>query len=142
MLLTFSIFILSLVGLYIYRHHGNKTHKGVERRNRKNRKALHTSSNALSHNAKNDEFHCVETHYHAHCCEAVKELHGKRFLSAEAPALPITGCDQAHCHCDYIHHEDRRVEVRRDDVGLQHDMYGQNGEIEHRDERHGRRKSD
>jgi hypothetical protein len=141
MLLIFFIFIFSLVGLYLYTHHHHKTHKGPERRNRRNKKTLSTSSTANS--AQNDAFHCVETHHHTHCCDAVKELHGKRFLSAEAPKLPITGCDKTHCKCDYIHHDDRRVEIRRDDIGIQHDMYGQNGEIEHRDEdNHGRRKTD
>lgn len=138
MLLTFFIFILSLVGLYLYTHHGHKVHKGSGRRNRKQGKTSSSSSN----NAKNDEFHCVETHHHAQCCNAVKELHGIRFLSAQAPTLPVNGCDQEHCHCDYIHHDDRRIEVRRDDVGLQHDMYGQNGETEHRNPRRGRRKTD
>jgi hypothetical protein len=137
MLLTFFIFTFSLVGLYLYIHHGHKTHKTSEQRNQKKSK----SSN-ISKSAKNNAFHCVETHHHAQCCEAVKELHGKRFLSAEAPALPITGCDQPHCHCDYIHHDDRRTDVRRDNIGLQHHMYGQNSEIEHRDKRRGRRKTD
>ncbi|MEH6448712.1 MAG: hypothetical protein V7765_08580 [Oleispira sp.] len=135
MLLTFFIFIVSLVGLYLYTHHG---HKGLERRNHKNRQ----SSTSSEKRVKNNEFHCVETHHHAQCCNAVKELHGKRFLSAQAPTLPVNGCDQEHCHCDYIHHDDRRIEVRRDDVGLQHDMYGQNGETEHREPRRGRRKTD
>lgn len=90
--------------------------------------------------AQNDAFHCVEPHHHSHCCEAVKALHGKRFLSSEAPSLPIKGCDQAHCNCDYIHHKDRRVEVRRTDLGMQHDMYGLNGEKEKR--KAGRRKGD
>lgn len=141
MLLVLFIIIISLTGLYLYTHH--RGHKGPERRNRKKKGPSKTSLNNPPTHAQNDAFHCVETHHHAHCCEAVKELHGKRFLSAEAPTLPITGCDKAQCHCDYIHHDDRRVEVRRNDVGIQHDMYGQNGEVEHRDgHRHGRRKTD
>jgi hypothetical protein len=141
MLLTLFIFIVSLIGLYLYSHH--KSHPtGQSRSKHRNRKKKGHSESLIKH-AQNDEFHCVETHHHAQCCEAVKALHGKRFLSAEAPQLPIQGCDQAHCHCDYIHHEDRRVEIRRNDLGIQHDMYGQNGEIEHRNEkRHGRRKTD
>lgn len=138
MLLTFFIFIFSLVALYIYTHHGHRNHKGPERRNRKHK----NSSTIPPSQAKNDTFHCVETHHHTDCCNAVKDLHGKRFLSAEAPKLPVTGCDKDHCQCDYIHHEDRRVEIRRDELGIQHDMYGQNGEVEHRDKRHGRRKTD
>jgi hypothetical protein len=92
---------------------------------------------------KHSQFHCVETHHHPKCCEAVKALHGKRFLSAEAPSLPVKGCNQAHCDCDYIHHDDRRVEIRRTDIGIQHDMYGQSGEEEKREiKRLGRRVND
>lgn len=137
MYLILFIFISTLTALYIYSQ--RKGHLGVERRNRKKK---HKTTHLTKH-AQNDAFHCVEPHHHAHCCDAVKALHGKRFLSAEAPSLPVQGCNQAHCHCDYIHHSDRRIEVRRNDVGIQHDMYGQNGEVEHRDEKHqGRRKTD
>jgi hypothetical protein len=138
MLLTFFIALFSLVGLYLFAHHRHQTDKGANRRNRKSRKSASTVNNV-----QNESFHCVETHYHAHCCYAVKELHGKRFLSAQAPSLPVKNCDQAHCHCDYIHHDDRRTDVRRDGIGLQHHMYGQNGEAEHRHaHHHGRRETD
>lgn len=138
MLLTFFIALFSLFGLYLFTHHYHKTRKGADQPTRKSSRAARCVNNV-----KNESFHCVETHYHAHCCDAVKELHGKRFLSAQAPSLPVKNCDQAHCHCDYIHHDDRRIEIRRDDIGIQHDMYGQNGEAEHRNpHHHGRRATD
>ena len=140
-----SIITLALIGCLAYfihnkanrRHsyHGHDSHKLKGSHHKQN----HQKQPATQHS----NFHCVETHHHSQCCQAVKELHGKRFLSAEAPILPVQGCDQANCACDYIHHEDRRVEVRRTDIGIQHDMYGQNGEAEHRnDSHHGRRNTD
>ncbi len=111
-------------------------------RNKADRRTSHKHPKTKPVN-KHNPSHCVETHHHNKCCKAVKTLHGKRFLAADAPSLPVKGCNQEHCHCDYVHHEDRRVEVRRSDVGIQHDMYGQNGEVEHREkEHHGRRKTD
>jgi hypothetical protein len=85
MLLTLLIFALSLLGLYFYTHHHHnprhKTLKGTDHRNRN----TEPSSNTALTQTQNDEFHCVEAHHPTHCCEAVKELHGKRFLSAQAP---------------------------------------------------------
>lgn len=111
-------------------------------RHKTDRRRSHTHKKRAQ-NKQHSQFHCVETHPHGKCCNAVKSLHGTRFLSAEAPNLPVTGCDQAHCHCDYIHHDDRRVEIRRTELGIQHDMYGQSGETEKRSKAaHGRRSTD
>ncbi len=41
-------------------------------------------------------------------CEAVEAVAGKRFLSREAPALPLAGCNQPRCDCTYGHLSDRR----------------------------------
>ena len=46
-------------------------------------------------------------------CYAARTLKGKRFLSSEAPALPLAGCDNAECNCRYVHHHDRRNGVDR-----------------------------
>ena len=53
-------------------------------------------------------------------CKAVTELDGRRFLSDEAPSLPLPGCDHPHaCRCVYEHFNDRRTLVRREmDSGL------------------------
>ena len=32
-------------------------------------------------------------------CSVARELGDKRFLSAEAPPLPLAGCDSEHCDC-------------------------------------------
>lgn len=43
-------------------------------------------------------------------CEAARSLHGARFLaSAEAPSLPLAGCNAEQCHCRLVHHRDRRT---------------------------------
>lgn len=132
-----SIIILTLfVGLlYVVQQKSNRRHSYSGHRKHNS----HNNSGAKKHN----DFHCVETHHSSHCCQAIKDLDGKRFLSVEAPMLPLQNCDQANCNCDYVHHADRRSELRRANFGLQRDMYGQNGEEEHRAEnRTGRRKSD
>ena len=58
-------------------------------------------------------YHGVEVKMPYDACEEVLKLHGKRYLSANAPILPLSGCDQ-HCTCKFKHHNDRRQEDRRD----------------------------
>jgi hypothetical protein len=64
-----------------------------------------------------DEYHCVEVRYQAGGCDAVKQLGEKRFLSDEAPRLPVSGCDASTCSCRYVHYDDRREEDRRHPLG-------------------------
>ena len=53
------------------------------------------------------------------CCEAVRAIAGQRFLSEEAPRLPLADCDRPQCDCRYQHFTDRRTDVRRDgDIGV------------------------
>ena len=42
------------------------------------------------------------------CCQAAAGLKGRRYLSAEAPTLPLAACDAKSCQCRYVHFEDRR----------------------------------
>lgn len=53
-------------------------------------------------------------------CERAREIAGRRFLSEEAPLLPLEGCTTPdRCTCVYRHYEDRRTDKRRDtDLGL------------------------
>jgi hypothetical protein len=47
-------------------------------------------------------------------CQAAEGLNGKRFLSAEAPLLPLRECTSpGTCKCTYAHLRDRRSAVRR-----------------------------
>ena len=55
----------------------------------------------------------------AECCEAVNAIEGKRYLSEEAPMLPLSGCAATECRCRYEPFYDRRTEPRRaSDVGF------------------------
>ena len=48
-------------------------------------------------------------------CAAAEACHGKRFLSSEAPRLPLAECDAKRCECRYRHYADRRGSPRRRD---------------------------
>jgi hypothetical protein len=68
----------------------------------------------------------TNTHYHitnpyhavsivpgvAHC-DAARELRRRRFLSREAPPLPLAACTLGKCRCAYKHYDDRRTKARR-----------------------------
>ena len=65
-------------------------------------------------------FHGVEIVSSGECCEAITALVTDRYLSGEAPTLPVAGCDTpGTCACRYKKFTDRRTDLRRDsDVGL------------------------
>jgi hypothetical protein len=47
-------------------------------------------------------------------CPAAEALRRKRFLSTEAPPLPVPQCTSPkYCKCTYVHHSDRRTTLRR-----------------------------
>ena len=89
-------------------------------------------------------YHAVSLRYSMNACDAAKALTGHRFLSREAPQLPLPGCDSLSCRCKYLHHADRRSgEDRRTpfDTGT-FAKYGANAaQIERRD-RKDRRQQD
>jgi len=60
------------------------------------------------------KYHCVTVAYPKNACNAVKRLKDQRILSSEAPVLPLAECDKNECNCRFHHHEERRVEERRD----------------------------
>lgn len=67
--------------------------------------------------AARNHYHCVEVQAGSQACEAVREWGGKRFLSDEAPPLPVVGCRSALCGCRYVHYDDRRQDDRRNPYG-------------------------
>jgi len=74
------------------------------------------------------------------CAEACA-LRDRRFLSREAPVLPLKGCNLSPCDCRYEHHDDRRKGVRRArDLAISVDRY--DGEDQRDRTKRGRRKSD
>lgn len=47
-------------------------------------------------------------------CPAARSLGRVRYLSGEAPPLPLADCTMNACTCRYRHHQDRRSSPRRD----------------------------
>jgi hypothetical protein len=60
-----------------------------------------------------EPFHAVSIVPGEHSCDSARRLSGQRFLSPEAPKLPLSTCDAQECHCHYRHHADRRAGPRR-----------------------------
>ena len=70
----------------------------------------------LRHRRETAAIHRIVNPYHAvsikagpDCCLAAMEHKGRRFLSADAPPMPLQGCDAETCACVYAHHDDRRA---------------------------------
>ncbi len=59
------------------------------------------------------DFGAVSIQIGSHACSAAKYLKGKKFLSSQAPALPLSKCDIGDCRCKYRYHKDRRSEDDR-----------------------------
>jgi len=71
-----------------------------------------------------NRFHAVTIAPGARPCAQARALAGKRFLSREAPTLPLKDCGSPQCECRYEHHDDRRKGGRRaHDIGVSIDGY-------------------
>jgi len=69
-------------------------------------------------------YHAVTIAVGGRCCAAAEGLQEKRFLSREAPKLPLANCDRLTCECRYVHHDDRRHGPRRTrEMGVALDAY-------------------
>jgi hypothetical protein len=64
--------------------------------------------------AKKFSWHAVSIVRGRASCAAVGQLNGQRWLSTQAPRLPVQGCSKDQCTCSYRHHADRRVQDRRE----------------------------
>ncbi|MBK6289224.1 MAG: hypothetical protein IPJ33_06385 [Gammaproteobacteria bacterium] len=63
-----------------------------------------------------NEFHAVSVVCGKEACEGVRRLSQKRFLSKDAPQLPLSYCSSKSCNCRYVHFADRRGgEERREE---------------------------
>lgn len=60
------------------------------------------------------DYHAVEIRSTERPCNASRMLLGTRYLSSEAPRIPLPGCDRTVCSCKYVHFKDRRAQQRRD----------------------------
>jgi hypothetical protein len=60
------------------------------------------------------KWHAVTVVLHSTSCAAATLCRNARYLSHEAPRLPLPQCtDRPGCRCTYRHFEDRRVSTRR-----------------------------
>ena len=86
-------------------------------------------------------FHAVTIQAGRNCCSQARALQGHRFLSREAPSLPLKDCSSDNCMCLYQHHDDRRSGLRRArDMGVAMDGWM---EVDNRVQKgRGRRKVD
>jgi hypothetical protein len=66
------------------------------------------SGKPMEHRRVVNPYHAVGIAPGAASCKAVAEHKGRRYLSAEAPKLPLAACDARSCHCRFVHFEDRR----------------------------------
>jgi hypothetical protein len=58
-------------------------------------------------------FHAVSISLASNACRSAKGLEGERFLSNEAPRLPLPKCDVKECQCRFVHYDDRRENEQR-----------------------------
>ena len=54
------------------------------------------------------QYQAVSIHSYKGSCDAAEGVRGTRFLTGEAPQIPLENCTADKCHCVYWHHEDRR----------------------------------
>lgn len=63
--------------------------------------------------ARPHRWHAVTLVPGATACAAAMACKDRRYLSFEAPRMPLEGCDAARCDCTYRHFTDRRGTARR-----------------------------
>ena len=86
-------------------------------------------------------YHAVTIATGAKCCSAAESLRDMRFLSRQAPKLPLADCDVLSCQCKYAHYDDRRRGPRRArEMGVALDGY--EGDEKRDAPKRGRRKND
>jgi hypothetical protein len=65
------------------------------------------------HHFVSNPWHAVSVVPSEGACAKARSLARMRFLSKDAPPLPLESCDARTCRCHYRHHEDRRRLARR-----------------------------
>jgi len=86
-------------------------------------------------------YHCVSIVPGDGCCRTAQTIKGIRFLSEEAPTLPLISCDSARCQCTFTHFADRRRGDRRNPYSATSHTFAFQGGDERR-ARRGRRQTD
>ena len=57
-------------------------------------------------------FHAVSIQPTPEGCSAADAIKVQRFLSEDAPGLPLPDCSTSNCSCKYVHYADRRDGAR------------------------------
>lgn len=57
-------------------------------------------------------FHAVSIQPEQEGCAVANAVKVQRFLSEDAPGLPLPDCSSPDCHCKYVHYSDRRDGAR------------------------------
>src|SRR5450432_2383432 len=60
-----------------------------------------------------NKWHAVSIALCPRACGAARKSLGIRFLSKDAPVLPLPDCRAPLCTCRFRHHQDRRSSLRR-----------------------------
>ena len=59
------------------------------------------------------DYRAVSIHHPGRCCRSATALEGKRFLSTNAPKLPLANCTSPGlCQCEYRTLNDRREDFK------------------------------
>ena len=94
-ILLLAILVLLVVWMFARRRANERVETPVRRERR-----VATSSTA---------YHAVAIKAGPHACAAANEIAGTRYLSAEAPTLPLPDCNVVDCQCSFVHYKDRRT---------------------------------
>lgn len=55
------------------------------------------------------QYHAVSVRPGMDACPGARTISATRFLSVEAPCLPLPDCGEEECSCRFVHHSDRRA---------------------------------
>ena len=123
-----TILVLLLLLIFVRRPKDKKPARPVERR--------------MTPSKPDTQFHAVSLKSLASACDAAKAIQSERFLSTEAPAIPLAGCDASSCKCRYVHHDDRRATDDRRNPYTQGFGSGNTGTFEKEQRKTGERRID
>ena len=98
---TLIILLGLLLALWLYiRHRSKQAAAKPAKPARRERRSMNSQDSG--------SYHAVSLKFPRDACAAAKKLEGQRFLSTEAPKLPLPECNSINCECRFLHHKDRR----------------------------------
>jgi hypothetical protein len=69
---------------------------------------VQNSGRAVQVHRVTNPYHAVSIKAGPNCAKTALQYGQQRFLSREAPVLPLPTCNSTGCTCRYLHHDDRR----------------------------------